>query len=161
MVRCRQVTAEGDAENFECKVTGDAKQQRRRLDAVTSTAVVENDFLRLERVQRQITDRYLAVYRDFKDVLLYYADTSTNESSALSHTWPTWQVGRCIVTGAAATKPPQYDTVFLVFTIFLFRVFRGLCSLYGKHTAYWQEITRYSKDAQLSQRKHAMLLCNH
>ena len=54
MVRRRQVTAEGDAENFECKVTGDAKQQRRRLDSVTSTAVVEDDFLRLERVQRQI-----------------------------------------------------------------------------------------------------------
>ena len=54
MVRRRQVTAEGDAENFECKVTGDARQQRRRLDAVTSTAVVEDDFLRLARVQPQI-----------------------------------------------------------------------------------------------------------
>ena len=54
MVRRRQVTAEGDAENFECKVTGDATQQRRWLDAVTSTAVIEDDFLRLARIQRQI-----------------------------------------------------------------------------------------------------------
>jgi len=48
------VTAEGDAENFERGVTGDARQQRRRLDAVTSAAVMEDDFLRLGRIQRQI-----------------------------------------------------------------------------------------------------------
>ena len=56
MVRRRQVTAEGDDENFEREVTGDARQQRRRLDAVTSAVVVEDDFLRLGRrpIQRQI-----------------------------------------------------------------------------------------------------------
>ena len=48
------MTAECDAENFERGVTGDARQQRRRLDAVTSAAVMEDDFLRLGRIQRQI-----------------------------------------------------------------------------------------------------------
>ena len=54
VVRRRQVTAKGDAENFERGVTGDARQQRRRLDAVTSAAVMEDDFLGLGRIQRQI-----------------------------------------------------------------------------------------------------------
>ena len=54
VVRRRQVTAEGDAENFERGVTGDARQQRRQLDAVTSAAVMEDDFLRLGSIQHQI-----------------------------------------------------------------------------------------------------------
>ena len=54
VVRRRQVTAEGDAENFEREVTGDARQQRRRLDLVTSAAVMEDDFLRLGSIQHQI-----------------------------------------------------------------------------------------------------------
>ena len=48
------MTAKGDAENFERGVTGNARQQRRRLDAVTLAAVMEDDFLRLGRIQRQI-----------------------------------------------------------------------------------------------------------
>jgi len=48
------VTAEGDAENFQREVTGDVRQQRRLLDAVTSAAVIEDDFLRLGRIERQI-----------------------------------------------------------------------------------------------------------
>ena len=48
------MTAKSDAENFERGITGDARQQRRRLDAVTSAAVMEDDFLRLGRIQRQI-----------------------------------------------------------------------------------------------------------
>ena len=54
VVRRRQVTAKGDAQNFEREVMGDARQQRRRLDAVTSAAIMKDDFLRLGRIQRQI-----------------------------------------------------------------------------------------------------------
>ena len=48
-------------ENFECKVTGNARQQRRRLDTVTSAAVIQDDFLCLDLVD---VDEYAAFTAD-------------------------------------------------------------------------------------------------
>ena len=54
VVRCRQRVGERDAEHFQRSAAGHIRQRRRRLDAVSTSVVVEHDFPCLGLVEPQV-----------------------------------------------------------------------------------------------------------